>query len=57
MRMIHEHFRNVLKKNATLLGDKGFSMQDFTKYLKPELKKEEFDRIEPKTSKKFILER
>lgn len=57
MRMIHEHFRNVLKKNATLLGDKGFSMQDFTKYLKPELKKDEFNRIEPKTSKKFILER
>jgi hypothetical protein len=55
--MIHEHFRNVLKKNGSLLGDKGFSMKDFTKYLKPELKKEEFDHIDPKTSKKFILER
>jgi len=55
--MIHEHFRNVLTKNASLLGDNGFSIKDFTKYLKPELKKEEFDRLDPKTTKKFILER
>jgi hypothetical protein len=55
--MIHEHFRNVLKENASLLGNKGFPMTDFTKYLKSEQKKEKFDHPNPKITKTFILER